>query len=429
MPSVNNKISNQPSPSQGAPANPNLPNSSQRSAKDQVSAEPSPAIISSSSNVTVHILSRRFLGPMPENIAHSADVQEKQRKIRDMRRKAVGKILGRPGADVIEGSFGTTDDRRGVSKVVHRIRVRRRNKHGEVVEEDVELEEGSDEESGRFSKLKGKKKQKRRDVWVGESFDIGQEFAVPAGTERHEGDGPTANGIDQEDESSGSEADRPDRPAPSRGTTQDTFVTARTQVSQPNDSSSMIANLDQDFDNTSPSLRRDDLAAERASTLSLPVHPRNSQGSSIQPLISNDPHHRAADESSEQRDMVTPVKKPPGFKNRFKSAVKQSPGGSTELSSIASPDIARKAKTEPRGRSKSVQFHVNPVTTGGGGREPPRRGNKQPADPSEVLEREGSAVVGTSAGAVEATAEEEAAEVPMPGSVIMRGMSNIWHMC
>lgn len=146
-------------------------------------------------------------------------------------------------------------------------------------------------------------------------------------------------------------------------------------------------------------------------------------------MISNDPHHRAADESSEQRDMVTPVKKPPGFKNRFKSAVKQSPGGSTELSSIASPDIARKAKTEPRGRSKSVQFHVNPVTTGGGVREPPRRGNKQPADPSEVLEREGSAVVGTSAGAVEATAEEEAAEVPMPGSVIMRGMSNIWHMC
>jgi hypothetical protein len=119
--------------------------------------------------------------------------------------------------------------------------------------------------------------------------------------------------------------------------------------------------------------------------------------------------------------MATPVKKPPGFKNRFKSAVKQSPGGSTELRSIASPEAGRRAQTEPRHRSKSVQFHVNPVTQGGGDREPPRKGNKQPADPSEVLEREGDAVAGTSAGAVEATVEEDAAEVPMAGSVIMRG--------
>jgi len=425
MPSVNNKLSNQPSPSQTAPPNPNLPNDSQRSANDRVSTEPSPAIISSSSNVTVHILSRRFLGPMPENIAHSADVQEKQRKIRDMRRKAVGKILGRPGDGVIEGSFGTTDNRKGVSKVVHRIRVRRRNKHGEEVEEDVEFEEDSDEESGRFSKLKGKKKQKRKDVWVGESFDIGQEFAVPAGRDRHEGDGPTANGIDPSVKSGD---DEPNRPAPSRATTQETFVTARTQISQPNDSSSMLANLDQDLDDSSPPLGRDDFAAERASTLSLPVHPRNSQGSSIQPLFSNEPHHYTTDETSEGRDMVTPVKKPPGFKNRFKSAVKQSPGGSTELRSIASPEAGRRALTEPRHRSKSVQFHVNPVTQGGGDREPPRKGNKQPADPSEVLEREGDAVAGTSAGAVEATVEEDAAEVPMAGSVIMRGKSAFWNM-
>jgi hypothetical protein len=365
---------------------------------------------------------------MPENIAHSADVQEKQRKIRDMRRKAVGKILGRPGADVIEGSFGTTDDRRGVSKVVHRIRVRRRNKHGEEVEEDVEFEEHSDEESGRFSKLKGKKKQGRKDVWVGESFDIGQEFAVPAGRDRHEGDGPTANGIDHEDASVKGGDDEPNRPAPSRATTQETFVTARTQVSHANDSSSMLANLDQDLDDSSPPLGRDDFAAERASTLSLPVHPRNSQGSSIQPLISNEPHRYTTDETNEGRDMVTPVKKPPGFKNRFKSAVKQSPGGSTELRSIASPEAGRRALTEPRHRSKSVQFHVNPVTQGGGDREPPRKGNKQPADPIEVLEREGDAVAGTSAGAVEATVEEDAAEVPMAGSVIMRGKSAPWDM-
>jgi hypothetical protein len=362
---------------------------------------------------------------MPENIAHSADVQEKQRKVRDMRRKAVGKILGRPGADVMEGSFGTTDDRRGVSKVVHRIRVRRRNKHGDMVEEDVELEEGSDEESGRFSKLKGKKKQKRKDVWVGDSFDIGQEFAVPAGSNRHEGDGPTANGIDHDEESGPGGDEATSRPAPSRATTQETFVTARTHGSQPNDSASMIANLDQDLDDSSPSLGRDDFAAERASTLSLPVHPRNSQGSSIQPLISNEPREYHRNEESEQRDMMTPVKKAPGFKNRFKSAVKQSPGGSTELRSIASPEVGKRAMTEPRVRSKSVQFRVNPVTQGGGDREPPRRGNKQPADPTEVLEREGSAVVGTSAGAVEETIEDATDNGPFAGDMIMRGGSAV----
>jgi len=419
MPSVNSQPGNNPSKTQSDPADPNHPNDSEPSTKAQISIEPSPAIISSSSNVTAHILSRRFLGPMPENIAHSSEVQEKERKIRDMRRKAIGKILGRPGEDTIHGSFGTTDDRRGVSKVVHRIRVRRRNKHGEEVEEDVELEDDSDEESGRFSKFKGKKKQKRKDVWIGESFDIGQEFDIPAGRDRHEGDGPTANGIDEEASTNGT-----NRPAPSRGTTQDTFVTARTH---PNDSSSMIANLDQDMDDSSPPLGRDDLAAERASTLSLPANIRDSQGSSIQPLISNEPQQldQHDDESNERRDLVTPVKKAPGFKNRFRSAVKQSPGGSTELNSIASPSIAKRAMTEPRARSKSVQFNANPVTHNEGGREPPRRGNKQPADPSEVLEREGSAVVGTSAGAVEETVEDEANDDPTRvGSVIMRGESD-----
>jgi hypothetical protein len=412
MPSVTTQPGNKPSKTQRSPSNPNRSNGSERSTKNQISIEASPAIISSSSNVTAHLLSRRFLGPMPENIAHSSEVQERERKIRDLRRKAIGKILGRPDEDTIQGSFGTTDDRRGVSKVVHRIRVRRRNKHGEDVEEDVELRDDSDEESGKFSKFKGKKKQKRKDVWIGDSFDIGQEFEVPAGVDRHEGDGPTANGIDQNDHSS--------RPAPSRGTTQDTFVTARTH---PNDSSSMIANLDQDMDDSSPPLGRDDLAAERASTLSLPTNIRDSQGSSIQPLISNEPPHRNQhdEESSERKDMVTPVKKAPGFKNRFRSAVKQSPGGSTELNSIASPSIAKRAMTEPRARSKSVQFNANPVTYNGGGREPPRRGNKQPADPSEVLEREGSAVVGTSAGAVEETVEESKDDPTRVGSVIMRG--------
>jgi hypothetical protein len=370
---------------------------------------------------------------MPENVANSSAVEEKQRKIRDMRRKAVGKILGRPDNDAMHGTFGTTDNRRGVSKAVHRIRVRRKDKHGDEIEEDVELQdEDEDEDVGRFSKLRGKKKQTRKDVWVGESFDIGQEFSVSAsGTgvmPRGEGDGPTANGI-HDTRSQYSRLSEPGRPAPSRGTTQDTFVTARTHAnSNYNDSSSMIANLDQSMDDSSPPLIRadPDYRPSGSSTISLPPNIRDSQGSSIQPLISHDPRPPTDNhESSEGRDQVTPVKRPPGFKNRFRSTVKQSPGGSTELNSIASPLAARRAMTEPRVRSKSVQFHANPVTMGGGDREPPRRGNKDPVNPLEVLEREGPAVAGTSAGAVEETVEEEEEDTIRAGQIIMRGESSL----
>lgn len=379
---------------------------------------------------------------MPENVANSTAVVEKQRKIRDMRRKAVSKILGRPEDEAMYGSFGTTDHRKGVSKAVHRIRVRRKDKHGHEIEEDVNLEErDSDEEIGRLGRLRGKKKQTRKDVWVGQSFDIGQEFHVSstssAGsgvTPLGEGDGPTANGIDdaeaRSEHSRISNLDR-GRPAPSRGTTQETFVTAKTHVaSDYNDSSSMIANLDQSMDDSSPPLIRSDpdYRPSGSDTISLPPNIRNSQGSSIQPLISRDqsePRPRPDDRSDhdrEGRDLVTPVKKAPGFKNRFKSAVKQSPGGSTELNSIASPLGAKRANTVPnRLRSKSVQFNTDPVMMNGGGREPPRRGNKEPADPRQVLKREGSAVAGTSAGAVEETVVEEEEETARAGQIIMRG--------
>jgi hypothetical protein len=62
---------------------------------------------------------------------------------------------------------------------------------------------------------------------------------------------------------------------------------------------------------------------------------------------------------------------------------------------------------------------------GGGDREPPRRGNKDPVNPLEVLEREGPAVAGTSAGAVEETVEEEEEDTIRAGQIIMRGESSL----
>lgn len=408
-----------------APVNPNDPSATSRrlSAKDRVSAEPSPAIISSSSHVTVHVLARRFLGPMPENVTNSTEVEEKRRLVRDMRRKALSKVLGGTDEAGMQGTLGTGTERRGVSKVVHRIRVRRKDRHGNEVEQDVEFE-GSDEDNnsevGLAGKLTGrssKNKKKRKDVWTGESFEIGQEFHVPEGV--------GANGqVHRDEDLDDGTGDREDavsnrstlsRPANSRKTTGETFVTARTDF---NDSASMIVNLETEGDHSGPTI--DQPLPSGASSIAPGMHKnRDSQGSSIQPLISAGPDD---EDDQEQRDQVTPVKKAPGLRNRFRSVVKQSPGGSTELNSIASPEIARKAKTEPRLRSKSVQFRPNPVTQGQGGREPPRRGNKQPVDPSEVLERQGDAVAGTSAGAAEETAEEaEEEETPTVGQVIMRG--------
>ena len=351
-----------------------------------------------------------------------------------MRRKAVGAILGNGDNGQAEGTFGTVDGRKGVRRVVHRIRVRRRNKHGDEVEEDVELDDGADSDSdgtigGKMKNkahMQKKKKTKRKDVWVGGSFDIGQEFYVPLGTEvdDSQGGGTSAGEQPQSDEEEEEEDDEAvSRPGASRKTTQETFVTARTNI---NDSSSMIVNLEPERDQPQT---RDDLPMHSgSSTLSAPVpghQNRDSQGSSIQPLISllgeHDPEND--EDGDERRDLVTPVKKAPGLRNRFRSAVKQTPGGSTELNSIASPSVARRAQTEPRQRSKSVQFNANPVTHGGGDREPPRRGNKQAADPIEVLEREGEAVAGTSAGAAEERAEEEEEEPPTVGQIIMRGES------
>lgn len=382
---------------------------------------------------------------MPENVINSADVEEKRRLIRDMKNKALGKIIGDTNGESSRGGFGTVDGRKGVARVVHRIRVRRKNRNGDEVEEDVELDgDDDDEDQDTGGLFKQKQKQKRKDVWVGDSFDVGQEFLVPENehgndnahsdsngdgvSERNPGEG--SDGRDRIDsvsvKSTASTSASGSRPGASRKTTQETFVTARTeQTASINDSSSMIVNLDTERDPPAP--LTDAPMPSGSSSFSAPArNNRGSQGSSVQPLISRegpDPAGEEEDEAGEGRDVMTPVKKAPGLRNRFRSVVKQSPGGSTELNSIASP---AKAKTEPpRPRSKSVQFHPDPVTQGGGGREPMRRGNKRPADPTDVLERQGDAVAGTSAEAAEHTAQEIAEEEEegtslRVGQVIMR---------
>lgn len=373
------------------PPDPNHPNLAP-TPPESVSHQPSPAVISSSSHIGLHILERRFIGPMPEKVVNSDQTEEKRRILRELRRKAVSRVLGDDELRSVGEESGV-----GVRRAIRRIRIRRRRADGEEVEEDFDLRDSDDEEDGRGLKRFGKKKkEKRKDVWVGESFDIGREFRITPGT------------IPEEDLT---ESVNPARPATSRHTTQDTFVTARTQLSA---TTSRSSHVPPEVASSSSSVDQPFLAKQ------------NSQGSSMQPLIST----MNGEDEEDEDDKPLSMKTASGLRKRLKSAIRRPPTTSTiispprRMSTVDSPRPAR----DPKG-AKSVQFPVDPVTKrhsegagAGVGAEPPRKGNKAPASPGDVLSREGDEVAGTSAGAVEeALGDEEEEDDFTPGSVILRG--------
>lgn len=362
------------------PPDPNHPSGSTSRPRSQ-SHEAAPAIVASVSHVGTHVLPRRFLGPMPEVFAHSDEVEERHRRIRSIQRAALKRVNGAAEAGR-KGGRAIGDTRR---KVVDRIR-------GEDREVAVDLDSDSDESERRL-RLR-KKKKKRKDVWVGESFDIGREFRTDAMVDLDEQQGgrePVREGEESESIPPASPIDerRADsappslaRPPTSRGTTQDSFVTARTQFS---DARSTVE----------PGYELNAVSSTSVTTASPAMGPKTaSPSSSLHPLISEPP-----------RLTLSPKTSIPEFKRRLKSAIRR----------------PSSADTPARNRSKSVQFPLNPERDGGTF-DHPRRGNKAPADPESVLEREGSDMVGTSAEAVQAAEDEEDEEEDFsPGQVIMRG--------
>lgn len=167
---------------------------------------PAAAVIDTSSHADVHVLPRRFLGPMPQNVVNSEGTLRRRQRMHDTRRKAMRKLLGTTDEDELLGIDEGVDER-GVPgrrrKAVHRFRVRYRNLTDDMLrEQDVDVNESDspsdtssdDEERGGFlwgggkqkSPKKGGKKDKKKkklhkDVWIGGSFDIGREFKTVAG--------------------------------------------------------------------------------------------------------------------------------------------------------------------------------------------------------------------------------------------------------
>ncbi|WVQ96460.1 hypothetical protein IAU59_003565 [Kwoniella sp. CBS 9459] len=229
------------------------------SASASPNPNPAPAVAQSASHVGVHFPPRRFLGGIPENIVNSTEVEEKRRRFRDLRRKAIDRLPlpihsrhGHGGEDgagsiIVFGGEGERSAGSGsgsgsgsgagglVRGAARRINVIKRGLHGEQVTEELDLygDGEGEEEDDSDSRGKGKthkKKQKRKDVWVGESFDIGREFFGHTETDNKDQNStsdPSSSSFNINSKIFGN----PQRPAVSTRTTQETFVTARTEFS------------------------------------------------------------------------------------------------------------------------------------------------------------------------------------------------------
>ena len=363
---------------------------------------------------------------MPENVINSDEVLKRRQRFRELRIRALREIrgddevvFGRSG-DIREGS------REGVKRVVRKIRVRRRGKHGEEVVEDVDLEsdgenesEGEDEgEQRRYFRGK-KKKKKRKDFWVGESFDIGREFL--AAQKSAKDDTAVPDGFF--DQPVSDTAAPPKRPTNTSRSTLQSFV-----------------NLQQQLENgygIVPSSIRQSLASPDRNV-------RNSQTSSMRPLLGvklKEDEGRDSRVSKGKSAALAPYPAIPGvqptpasLKKRLKSAIRKTPSLHVRSSSLTTtPDPNGRGQTDVSvNRAKTVHFPVGSPLQASRATciegEGPRKGNKEPADPRAVLARQGDDAVGTSSGAVEDAmapdlAEDDEDEVS-PGGVIMRGESS-----
>ncbi|KAK4686458.1 hypothetical protein P7C73_g3664, partial [Tremellales sp. Uapishka_1] len=383
---------------------PTIPNTAEVSTSTvpPVTPQPSPAVRASRSHVEVHILRRRFLGPMPEKVINSEEVVEKERRFRKLRRHALKHVMS-------SGDAEGEEHRRRRRDFIRKIR-----RHGRDDDSDF----GDDDD--RWSKRKGKKTGK--DVWVGESFDIGQEFFMEdsnGGSSREDngeldGEGNGDPHGCQAADLSYEESSTPKRPANESRATQETFVTARTRLSGPS-TSTLSGHQPQGYtvDDGAP---RD---PEDESVASLSRKTRNSESSSTQHLVPADTASGDAPESSKAVKSLRRTSS--GIGKKLKSAIrKQHPA------SVAVSEPLTNGNHVERSRSKTVQFPMDPVQdTETEGEARPRKGNKQPVNPEDVLAREGDDAAGTSAGAVEDMMEDEQEEDDegdiLPGDVIMRG--------
>nr|XP_018262424.1 uncharacterized protein I303_05441 [Kwoniella dejecticola CBS 10117]OBR84582.1 hypothetical protein I303_05441 [Kwoniella dejecticola CBS 10117] len=452
--------------------------------------QPSARVVDSTSHndFEAHFLPRRFLGAIPQKVINSDETQEKKRRFKELRRNALNHLPGLRSRDDLEeydnrtsgSSFIAPDDndtgavREFAGRL--RIKIRKKNRHGEEYEENLNLDLDSDgdaEDGGRTEvETAGKgKSSKSKNVWLGESFDIGREFLGNVIREEEEEEEEGNNEEHEEEEepppqpnagtaavkgkskakTTESTTPRPTRPSPSTRTTQDTFVTARTAFSSSYDAassskSSLATNADEGavggYELTpqlSLGIEQDQNHRDTARTSEETLERnklRKSQSSSIQPLMSStaitdepsevksgETNKPDTDQAALNHSLSLPKDRGKGI-TRLKSALRKSSKPNIKASqstyhpssASTSPAAAVAVMEGDKGKSKSVQFPLDLTSptiaaqTGNGirlGKKDKLKGDKDPVHPMEVLERSGEDAIGTSHEAVEEAQEEE----------------------
>jgi hypothetical protein len=428
------------------PPNPNHPDHvGSHIDKVSVTHQPSPAITSSLSHVETHVLPRRFLGPMPEVVVNSAEIIEKRHALKRLQRQALKRLhKGRTEAeDGRQGLSKLQHGKRAVGKVSDRLRGKGDGGDLDMGSDSDSSETGGGSDGERWDPLyrDGKKKRKKRkNVWIGESFDIGREFLSPEEEEEENDNRETVDAIRRQREEWEEEARAESstatahRPALSAHTTQETFVTARTRTSSFTNASTSTLHVHQTL--PPPDGYPIDAPYPVSSIASAPSMlavsgnspNRYSTSSSIMPLNGDfggqpaESSHAAQLRESTAGSNTTSAK----IKQRLRSAIRKPTSPVSARFDLAVDHNGASAIRPVNTKSKTVQFPLDleEHEVGDGEERRPRRGNKKPADPEDVLAREGDEVEGTSAGAVEATmADEDDDEdgVPLPGDVLMRG--------
>ncbi|ORY24284.1 Pleckstrin homology domain-domain-containing protein [Naematelia encephala] len=264
--------------------------------------------------------------------------------------------------------------------VVNSDEVLKRRRHFQKLRRKSLGKLGSEEEHGRVGRAVRRIRVHRRDEEDSDSDSDTDDIDSDAnGKRRKRKDVWVGESFDigreflpsqEHEENDHGEENAQQRPPNPPRSTQETFVTARTHI-DPGPSSS-------------------DSFMPRAATAS--------QTSSMQPLIPDQDGHDEVQEQHSISAKTTPLK--------------------TRLSALRGTHTAHK--------SKSVQFPVDPVQPQPQPQPPdsPLKGNKRPADPEDVLARQGDDAAGTSYQATEEALESESQmdewEDPAIGQVLMR---------
>lgn len=408
--------------------------------------KPSPAIVKQippprpPADPSLHVLPRRFLGPIPEKVLNSSHLEEKRRHFYDLRRRAAYKVrhelIGRK--DSLSGLEEDDADEGIIRRAALKIRVT-------GLDRDEDREENLGPESDHESETYGPQTTVGKEVWFGESFDIGREFV----SEGFDNDEPSllatrdrqavrrSGSMDRNRTQKHTQHQRhlvPHRPSNATRSTEETFFTARSRNSkgEPNSLSRFSTSTS---DRPAHCRVMIESSIDGCPTPALEHTPDTqlSPSSSVQPLIRSTQNHAdqrppqwtgpntkkgkgPADQSVSSSTFAVPQK----LKSAFRHASESPVGGAVEL-----PGIDKSRATDLPQRSKSVQFPMDPThpvasETG----KMKVRGRNIPVDPNTVLSRAGEEAQGTSSGAAaDAMAEEDKPQEPLAlqGNVLYKG--------